>query len=100
MNDNDARKHLSIIYDANYNAFLKGIIDETDWDKQSGKAVYYCQVYKDENMEYEIDNFIIHKDELVNYKDYYEAEQYAVDIVKSEYSYLFEEPYSIENIEK
>ena len=34
-------------------------------DNGINKGGYYCQVYEDEMLKHEIDNFVIHKEELV-----------------------------------
>lgn len=55
---------------------------------------YYCQVYTDENLEYEIDNFVIHAEELtsVNYNDKLnEAEKIATEYVRFRSGFNFEE---------
>lgn len=47
---------------------------------------YYCQVYTDENLECEIDNFFIHSEQLASFNDYNdrlnEAEKIATEYVK------------------
>jgi hypothetical protein len=35
-------------------------------DTHPNKGGYFCQVYADENCEFEIDNFVIHRNELPN----------------------------------
>lgn len=34
-------------------------------DCEDNLGGYFCQVYKDSNLDYEIDNFCIHKEELL-----------------------------------
>ena len=33
-------------------------------DNGINKGGYFCQIYEDENLQYEIDNFVIHAEEL------------------------------------
>lgn len=48
-----------------------------DCDKNIGG--YFCQIYNDENLENEIDNFVIPKDEC--YGDLSKAEEFAKDYI-------------------
>lgn len=51
-----------LCFDATMEAFMSGDIDETEWENQSSKAIYYCTV--NENNDNQIDDFVIHKDDV------------------------------------
>lgn len=56
------RPKVYMCFDATLEGFLSGYIDETEWENQSSKAVYYCTV--EDNNDTQIDDFVIHKDDL------------------------------------
>lgn len=72
-------KHISITEDVAYTAYKEHQNDEI-WGR-SDFAVYFCQVYRDEDYEYEIDYFILHDWDLKNRDDHGEAEREAYKYV-------------------
>ena len=68
MNDEEIRKHISII-------------DDYCEDVEGNPTMYFCQVYKDIYQTEEIDFFTIRKNDLQN-NDYAEAEKFAINYVR------------------
>jgi hypothetical protein len=59
-------KYISSVEDTDYqNYCLNHNLKE--WEQNSGCAVLFCQVYADKNYEYEIDYFVIHKEDIENF---------------------------------
>lgn len=55
---------ISIVPDASYKAFYHKQITEEEWERNSGKAKYDCQVYADNDHHEKLDSFVIHDDDL------------------------------------
>lgn len=59
-------KYVSGIEDTAYQSYCFNHNLE-EWEQNSSCAVLFCQVYADENYEDEINNFVIHKEDIENF---------------------------------
>lgn len=66
------------------------IIEDNDGDKEN-PAIYYVQVYADEDQQIELDYFCIRKNDLNNPKNYDEAEKFAINKARECLSMWIEE---------
>lgn len=59
-------KYVSGIEDTAYQSYCLNH-NMKKWEENSGCAVLFCQVYADKNYEDEIDNFVIHKEDIESF---------------------------------